>query len=147
MLQSFPPFKCTDFMKCVGELWITLYIWHVMQTSHSLRVMKCTSFSWHVLSYSPFVFWPESIVCCRALKVSSNGKSSPQKLLLLTGEIRCCGQCRYSVSHEKLFCPWFSSTWHFCINRREIMVYIYVHLTNLCVQKCMFCNWNNHFVL
>ena len=24
MLQSFPPFKCTDFVKCVRELWITL---------------------------------------------------------------------------------------------------------------------------
>jgi hypothetical protein len=23
MLQSFPPFKCTDFMNCVGELWKT----------------------------------------------------------------------------------------------------------------------------
>jgi hypothetical protein len=25
MLQSFPSLNCTDFMKCVGELWITLY--------------------------------------------------------------------------------------------------------------------------
>jgi len=27
--QSFPPFKCTEFTKCVRELWITLYCQNV----------------------------------------------------------------------------------------------------------------------
>jgi hypothetical protein len=26
ILQSLPPFKTTNFMKCVRELWITLYL-------------------------------------------------------------------------------------------------------------------------
>ena len=37
MLQSFPPFKCTHFMKYVREFWITLYIscWFVSDTISS----------------------------------------------------------------------------------------------------------------
>ena len=107
---------------------------HILTSVSLLQIPKCITKFWpsrinsHLHHHRNLAF--HNYTALTTCHQNSNGDNASNFYLLMTFSksflhysMKCC------------FCQWFSSKCHSCIDRREIMVHIYVHLTNLYVQK------------